>query len=234
MDGGGGSGNVPSFVSLPSAATQPVSRELRSSLGACPWSSPPSFRIMHDEVSETENIRKNLAIERMIIEGCEILLDTSQTFVRQGTVLLLPCPPRSVQRPMAPAVPATPRSQPEPGMGALPAGSLIQVPMSEKGKITRGRLGSLSLRKEGERQCFLFSKHLIICTRGSGGKLHLTKVGSGDRAWHCHCQSSRGRGSGSPPCCGWIYHPAADPSSHSAEWRHLPHRLHADRGAGEH
>uniref|UniRef100_A0A8B9T9A7 Ras protein specific guanine nucleotide releasing factor 1 n=1 Tax=Anas platyrhynchos TaxID=8839 RepID=A0A8B9T9A7_ANAPL len=97
-------------------------------------------RIMHDEVSETENIRKNLAIERMIIEGCEILLDTSQTFVRQG--------------------------------------SLIQVPMSEKGKITRGRLGSLSLRKEGERQCFLFSKHLIICTRGSGGKLHLTKVGA--------------------------------------------------------
>ncbi|XP_032955865.1 ras-specific guanine nucleotide-releasing factor 1 isoform X4 [Rhinolophus ferrumequinum] len=96
-------------------------------------------RIMHDEVSETENIRKNLAIERMIMEGCEILLDTSQTFVRQG--------------------------------------SLIQVPMSEKGKITRGRLGSLSLKKEGERQCFLFSKHLIICTRGSGGKLHLTKNG---------------------------------------------------------
>lgn len=55
-------------------------------------------------------------------------------------------------------------------------GSLIQVPMSEKGKITRGRLGSLSLKKEGERQCFLFSKHLIICTRGSGGKLHLIKV----------------------------------------------------------
>ncbi|XP_042199040.1 ras-specific guanine nucleotide-releasing factor 1 isoform X2 [Callorhinchus milii] len=95
-------------------------------------------RIMHDEVSETENIRKNLAIERMIVEGCEILLDTSQTFVRQG--------------------------------------SLIQVPMTEKGKITRGRLGSLSLKKEGEKQCFLFSKHLIICTRGSGGKLHLTKM----------------------------------------------------------
>nr|prf guanine nucleotide-releasing factor [Rattus norvegicus] len=96
-------------------------------------------RVMHDEVSETENIRKNLAIERMITEGCEILLDTSQTFVRQG--------------------------------------SLIQVPMSEKGKINKGRLGSLSLKKEGERQCFLFSKHLIICTRGSGSKLHLTKNG---------------------------------------------------------
>lgn len=42
---------------------------------------------MHDEVSETENIRKNLAIERMIVEGCEVLLDTSQTFVRQGSVV---------------------------------------------------------------------------------------------------------------------------------------------------
>lgn len=42
------------------------------------------FRVMHDEVSDTENIRKNLAIERMIVEGCDILLDTSQTFVRQG------------------------------------------------------------------------------------------------------------------------------------------------------
>uniref|UniRef100_A0A8C5CJX0 Ras protein specific guanine nucleotide releasing factor 1 n=1 Tax=Gadus morhua TaxID=8049 RepID=A0A8C5CJX0_GADMO len=52
------------------------------------WFSPSRIilltKIMHDEVSETENIRKNLAIERMIIEGCEILLDTSQTFVRQG------------------------------------------------------------------------------------------------------------------------------------------------------
>ncbi|NXQ47178.1 RGRF1 factor, partial [Catharus fuscescens] len=64
-----------------------------------------------------------------------------------------------------------------PAMAGTALGSLIQVPMSEKGKITRGRLGSLSLRKEGERQCFLFSKHLIICTRGSGGKLHLTKNG---------------------------------------------------------
>ena len=39
---------------------------------------------MHDEVSETESIRKNLSIERMIVEGCEILLDVQQTFVRQG------------------------------------------------------------------------------------------------------------------------------------------------------
>ncbi|KAJ0012862.1 hypothetical protein NQD34_017196 [Periophthalmus magnuspinnatus] len=97
-------------------------------------------KMMHDEVSDTENIRKNLAIERMIVEGCDILLDTSQTFVRQG--------------------------------------SLIQLPSSsERGMLSKVRLGSLSLRKEGERQCFLFTKHLLICTRTSGGKLHLLKQG---------------------------------------------------------
>ncbi|XP_064422832.1 ras-specific guanine nucleotide-releasing factor 2 [Latimeria chalumnae] len=96
-------------------------------------------RVMHDEVSDTENIRKNLAIERMIVEGCDILLDTSQTFVRQG--------------------------------------SLIQLPSVERGKLSKVRLGSLSLKKEGERQCFLFTKHFLICTRSSGGKLHLLKTG---------------------------------------------------------
>ncbi|XP_014824030.1 PREDICTED: ras-specific guanine nucleotide-releasing factor 2 isoform X7 [Poecilia mexicana] len=98
-------------------------------------------KMMHDEVSDTENIRKNLAIERMIVEGCDILLDTSQTFVRQG--------------------------------------SLIQLPSSsERGMLSKVRLGSLSLRKEGERQCFLFTKHFLICTRTSGGKLHLLKGGT--------------------------------------------------------
>ncbi|NXW38890.1 RGRF2 factor, partial [Phaetusa simplex] len=96
-----------------------------------------SHRVMHDEVSDTENIRKNLAIERTIVEGCDILLDTSQTFIRQG--------------------------------------SLIQVPSVERGKLSKVRLGSLSLKKEGERQCFLFTKHFLICTRSSGGKLHLLK-----------------------------------------------------------
>lgn len=41
---------------------------------------------MHDEVSETENIRKNLATERMIAGGCDILLDVNQVFVRQGNI----------------------------------------------------------------------------------------------------------------------------------------------------
>ena len=39
---------------------------------------------MHDEVSETENIRKNLSIERQIVEGCDMLLDVNQIFIRQG------------------------------------------------------------------------------------------------------------------------------------------------------
>ena len=62
---------------------------------------------MHDEVSETENIRKNLAIERMIIEGCEILLDTSQTFVRQGTVFVSTSLPSVVNaKPCSPCAPS--------------------------------------------------------------------------------------------------------------------------------
>lgn len=36
------------------------------------------------QVSETENLRKNLAVERLIVEGCDILLDVNQVFVRQG------------------------------------------------------------------------------------------------------------------------------------------------------
>lgn len=130
---------------------------------------------MHDEVSDTENIRQNLAIERMIVEGCDILLDTSQTFVRQGEQI----PPQhlsllsinSVLDVLLTLCPSSPPTPPLPG-------SLIQLPSSsERGVLSKVRLGSLSLRKEGERQCFLFTKHLLICTRASGGKLHLLKVG---------------------------------------------------------
>jgi hypothetical protein len=48
------------------------------------------LRQMHDEVSETENLRKNLAVERMIVEGCDILLDVNQVFVRQGSLVQAP------------------------------------------------------------------------------------------------------------------------------------------------
>ncbi|KAF6210300.1 hypothetical protein GE061_013404 [Apolygus lucorum] len=91
-------------------------------------------RQMHDEVSETENLRKNLAVERMIVEGCDILLDVNQVFVRQG--------------------------------------SLIQIP-AEKSKGQRSRLTNFKSEKEALRQCFLFSNHLILATRTSGGRLHL-------------------------------------------------------------
>ncbi|CAG5136128.1 unnamed protein product, partial [Candidula unifasciata] len=101
----------------------------------------PHDHIMHDEVSETENIRKNLAIERMIIEGCDILLDVNQTFVRQGP--------------------------------------LLQI-LNEKGKSSRGRLGSFSSsfkesKKEIVRQVFLFTNHILLTTRASNGRLHLAK-----------------------------------------------------------
>ncbi|CAH2258749.1 jg5418 [Pararge aegeria aegeria] len=84
-------------------------------------------RQMHDEVSETENLRKNLAVERMIIEGCDILLDVNQVFIRQGT--------------------------------------LSQV-------VGKGRRASLQAR-----QAFIFSNHLLLTTRATGGRLHLPPNG---------------------------------------------------------
>ncbi|XP_076247856.1 ras-specific guanine nucleotide-releasing factor 1 isoform X2 [Calliopsis andreniformis] len=54
-------------------------------------------RQMHDEVSETENLRKNLAVERMIVEGCDILLDVNQMFVRQGTLIQILEKPRGAR-----------------------------------------------------------------------------------------------------------------------------------------
>ncbi|XP_012281932.1 ras-specific guanine nucleotide-releasing factor 2 [Orussus abietinus] len=54
-------------------------------------------RQMHDEVSETENLRKNLAVERMIVEGCDILLDVNQVFVRQGALIQISDKPRGAR-----------------------------------------------------------------------------------------------------------------------------------------
>ncbi|CAK9811174.1 Ras-specific guanine nucleotide-releasing factor 2 [Anthophora plagiata] len=54
-------------------------------------------RQMHDEVSETENLRKNLAVERMIVEGCDILLDVNQVFVRQGTLIQIVDKPKGAR-----------------------------------------------------------------------------------------------------------------------------------------
>ena len=93
---------------------------------------------MHDEVSETENIRNNLAIERIIVGGCDILLDVNQVFIRKGSVL--------------------------------------QVLTSDRFKTARARIGSFRGDKEVVRQCYLFSNHMLLCTRTSGGKLTLVEV----------------------------------------------------------
>lgn len=43
---------------------------------------------MHDEVSETENIRQNLVIERLFQDGCQVILDSEEVFIKEGKV---PC-----------------------------------------------------------------------------------------------------------------------------------------------
>ncbi|KAG5441014.1 Ras-specific guanine nucleotide-releasing factor 2 [Clonorchis sinensis] len=81
------------FYSGPQKLLLPTDVQSTSGEPALGWY---SRTIMHDEVSETENIRKNLAIERMIVDGCELLLDVNQVFVRQGTLIQVICDkPRS-------------------------------------------------------------------------------------------------------------------------------------------
>jgi hypothetical protein len=54
---------------------------LNYALNFQPRSNKTSFSLVVDV------FRKNLAIERMIVEGCDILLDVNQVFVRQGTLI---------------------------------------------------------------------------------------------------------------------------------------------------
>ena len=125
------------------------------------------------QVSDTENIRKNLAIERMIIEGCDILLDVNQMFVRQGTVIqasemaLCIYPPESlVSRNLVHDAPS--RNQPT-ALQILGGGGSGGKSSSggEGGKSRMWSGGGRGDHKEREavRQCFLFSNHLIITSR---------------------------------------------------------------------
>jgi len=62
------------------------------------------------------------------------------------------------------------------------SGNLIQITESRKGKTFGGlTLKSCEVRKEAVRQCFLFSGFLLLTTRSSSGRLHLTKVRSDSR-----------------------------------------------------
>ena len=116
------------------------------------------------QVSETENIRKNLAIERMIVEGCDILLDVNQMFVRQGTLVQIhPAGHKSGAR------------------GRLAIVGKYQylfltifLFQQTFFSISTHFLGR-DKERESVRQCFLFSNHLILTSRTQGGKLHLVE-----------------------------------------------------------
>lgn len=82
----------------------------------------------------------------MIIEGCDILLDVNQMFVRQGTLIqILSLPSKTTGRSRLA------------GIGGGGGGS------------------SRDKEREAVRQCFLFSNHLIITTRTQAGRLHLVE-----------------------------------------------------------
>eukprot|EP00794_Sanderia_malayensis_P009753 gene9753-10750_t len=98
--------------------------------------------VMQDEVSETENIRRNLSIERRFADGCEELLDVEQIFIRQGP--------------------------------------LLQVGMDSQSN-RRKSFSTLSLkshdRKASIKQCFLFSRSMLLATRTLNGKLQIVPHG---------------------------------------------------------
>ena len=113
-----------------------------------------SIQQMHDEVSETENIRKNLSIERIIVGGCDILLDVNQVFVRQGNLVQFQSS----------------------GSGSSSGGTSSSLGAMGS-RIQRSRFGSFrGGDKEIVRQCFLFTNHLLLCNRASSGKLNIVDV----------------------------------------------------------
>lgn len=105
---------------------------------------------MHDEVSETENIRCNLAIEKMIVEGCEVILDANQVFIREGKITLNTFFFQSCIQ------------------------GLLIILTSIKSKTLGVKLKDI--KKRNVVKCFLFTNHLIVTTRASNGRLNLFKV----------------------------------------------------------
>lgn len=95
----------------------------------------------------------------MIIEGCDILLDVNQVFVRQGNLLNLQTDCFNISKPVK------------------TSGTLIQMLDKPKGARSKfsATFGKGSSDKEAYRLCFLFSYHLILTTRQSDddGRLNL-------------------------------------------------------------
>ncbi|CAA3006359.1 ras-specific guanine nucleotide-releasing factor 2-like [Olea europaea subsp. europaea] len=182
-------------------------------------------RQMHDEVSETENIRQNLAIERMIINGCDILLDVNQVFVRQGVLLQVDISSyynhhhagsnhhhhKSSKSRLSNSFGVYRfGGGPIGGSGSSGSGRAPQIAEAPESENHRGGLfnnyfasitghhhhhssgvggggnssSSSNYHHAGEHrelvhQCFLFTNHLILCTRTKEGKLRLLEVNEG-------------------------------------------------------
>lgn len=110
---------------------------------------------MHDEVSETENIRYNLSIEKMIVEGCECLLDANQVFIREGYLRFHRVFKSYLLR------------------SKFIQGLLIML-TTFKSKALGVKFKNI--KKRTILKCFLFTNHLILTTRASNGRLNLFKV----------------------------------------------------------
>ncbi|KAI3386284.1 hypothetical protein SNEBB_007626 [Seison nebaliae] len=113
---------------------------------------------MSNEISETENIRTNLGIERMIVGGCEALLDTSQTLIRNGTLHQMSSLMKSQRS------------------------NKFQQAFNRMTNSSANILGErnidITCKKDVTRQCYLFTNHMIITTRNSQGLLVLAKEGA--------------------------------------------------------
>ena len=91
------------------------------------------------------------------MEGCDILLDVNQMFVRQGTLVQI--------------LPAGHKT----GKNRLNLGEFQLVPKSVRAVKPPLFCVGREREREAVRQCFLFSNHLIITSRTQGGKLHLVE-----------------------------------------------------------
>ena len=122
---------------------------------------------MSMEMSESEHIRKNLAIERMIGGGGEVLFDPDQVLIRQGVLLEVgnSAVPATVAEKINSQQSSTPNSY---------LASIVNTLLSSSSSHHQNK-GS-SNNDASPRTVFLFSHYLIITTRSSGGKLCLVKV----------------------------------------------------------
>lgn len=167
---------------------------------------------MHDEVSETENIRQNLAIERMIIGGCDILLDVNQgelqidqqsllifqiglqltqsrsVFVRQGILMQVVESGGKSSKSRSRLTSFAARHSHNQLFNRQDQQHLQELYNQSSDRSQFGQLSGNSgwlpseylhhsyQSKELVRQCFLFTNHLLLCTRTKDGKLHLLEV----------------------------------------------------------